>query len=59
MKKDKPVKISAYAKKKMELVMDEFKKGNLHTGSKTGPIVKNKMQAVAIGLALGKRNPKK
>ncbi len=31
--------------------MDEWKKGQLHSGSKTGPVVKNQKQAVAIGLS--------
>lgn len=37
-------------KKKMKKVMGEFGKGELHSGSKMGPVVKNKKQAVAIGL---------
>jgi len=36
---------------KMKKVMDEFKKGKLHSGSKEGPEVKSKEQAVAIGLS--------
>ncbi len=31
--------------------MHEFKEGKLHSGSKTGPVVKNPKQAVAIGLS--------
>jgi hypothetical protein len=31
--------------------MDEWKKGQLHSGSKAGPVVKNQKQAVAIGLS--------
>jgi hypothetical protein len=30
--------------------MHEFKEGELHSGSKTGPIVKSKKQALAIAL---------
>jgi hypothetical protein len=30
--------------------MEEFKKGTLHSGSKTGPKVKSLQQALAIGL---------
>ena len=30
--------------------MHEFKKGTLHSGSKTGPKVKSRAQAIAIGL---------
>lgn len=36
--------------KNMEGVMHEFKSGALHSGAKTGPVVKNPKQAVAIGL---------
>jgi hypothetical protein len=31
--------------------LHEFKKGALHSGSKTGPIVKDRKQAIAIGLS--------
>lgn len=31
--------------------MDEFKTGKLHSGSKTGPVVKSRKQAIAIGLS--------
>ena len=30
--------------------MEEFKKGTLHSGSKAGPIVHTRAQAIAIGL---------
>jgi hypothetical protein len=36
---------------KVEKVMNEFKKGKLHSGSKKGPIVKSKKQAIAIALS--------
>jgi len=32
-------------------VMREFKEGKLHSGSKTGPKVKSRKQAVAIALS--------
>lgn len=32
-------------------VMHKFKHGQLHSGSKKGPVVKNKKQAVAIMLS--------
>lgn len=32
-------------------VMDEWKKGKLHSGSKKGPVVKNQKQAVVIALS--------
>lgn len=31
--------------------MHEYKEGELHSGSKHGPLVKNKKQAVAIALS--------
>jgi len=36
---------------KMGKVMEEFKTGKLHSGSKTGPVVKSHKQAVAIGMS--------
>ncbi len=39
------------AKKKIEKVMKEFKAGDLHSGSKSGPVVKNPKQAIAISLS--------
>ena len=36
---------------KIGKVMHEFKAGTLNTGSKTGPIVKSRKQAVAIALS--------
>jgi hypothetical protein len=36
---------------KVQKVMHEFKAGALHSGSKKGPVVKNKKQAVAIALS--------
>ena len=36
---------------KIGKVMHEFKVGTLNTGSKKGPIVKSKKQAVAIALS--------
>jgi hypothetical protein len=32
-------------------VMKEWKTGALHSGSKSGPVVKNRKQAIAIGLS--------
>jgi Family of unknown function (DUF6496) len=37
--------------KKMHKVMEEFKEGKLHSGSKKGPQVKSRSQAIAIGLS--------
>jgi hypothetical protein len=43
--------------------MHEFKRGKLRSGSKTGPKVKNRKQAIAIGLSqarkAGAKVPKK
>lgn len=36
-------------------VFDKFKKGVLHSGSKSGPIVKNPKQAVAIKMSEQKK----
>ena len=36
---------------KVEKVMHEFKGGKLHSGSKKGPVVKSRAQAIAIGLS--------
>jgi len=39
------------AEKKISKVMGEFKHGKLHSGSKKGPKVTSKPQAVAIALS--------
>jgi hypothetical protein len=36
---------------KVHKVMKEFKQGHLHSGSKAGPKVKSRKQAVAIALS--------
>lgn len=36
---------------KMQRVMHEFKEGELHSGSKKGPKVKNRKQAIAIAMS--------
>ena len=41
--------------KKIEKVMKEYAKGELHSGSKKGPVVKNKAQALAIGYSEAKK----
>ena len=38
-------------KAKIKIVMKEFKAGKLHSGSKKGPKVKSRKQAVAIALS--------
>jgi hypothetical protein len=40
---------------KVGRVMGEYKTGELHSGSKAGPVVKNPKQAVAIALSEARR----
>lgn len=40
---------------KVGRVMSEYKAGELHSGSKVGPVVKNPKQAVAIALSEARR----
>ena len=48
------------AAKKIGKVMGEFKAGKLHSGSKSGPVVKSRAQGIAIALSeAGKSMPKK
>jgi hypothetical protein len=50
VKKSKKKK-SAKGRGKIHTVMHEFKHGGLHSGSKKGPKVKSRKQAVAIALS--------
>ena len=36
---------------KVHKVMSEYKRGTLHSGSKKGPVVKSRKQAVAIAMS--------
>jgi len=44
--------------KKIKKVMGEFGEGKLHSGSKKGPVVKDKAQALAIGYSEAKKGKK-
>ena len=44
---------------KVKKVMKEFKSGALHSGSKKGPVVKSRKQAIAIALSEAKMAKKK
>jgi hypothetical protein len=44
---------------KVGKVMKEYKAGELHSGSKTGPAVTNRKQAVAIALSEANMSKKK
>ena len=45
--------------KKIKKVIEEFEHGKLHSGSKKGPLVTNKDQAIAIGYSEAKKHNKK
>lgn len=61
MAKDKKKKPKG--KKKVEKVLKEYKEGKLHSGSKKGPKVSSRKQAIAIALSearkAGAKIPKK
>jgi len=43
-------------KKKIKKVLREFKEGKLHSGSKKGPVVSSRPQAIAIALSEAKKH---
>lgn len=43
-------------KNKIETVLHEFKEGDLHSGSKKGPKVTNRKQAVAIAISEARKS---
>lgn len=57
--KDKSMPKKPKAKAKVKKVMNEFKEGKLHSGSKKGPKVTNPKQAIAIGLSEARKAGKK
>jgi hypothetical protein len=44
------------SQKKISKVMREYKKGKLHSGSKKGPKVKSRKQAIAIALSEARKS---
>jgi flagellar biosynthesis protein FlhB len=51
----KKMEKSPVFKKKVKKVMREAAEGELHSGSKSGPIVTNPKQKIAIALSEGKK----
>jgi hypothetical protein len=48
------------AQKKVSKVIREYDKGELHSGSKKGPVVKSRKQAIAIAMSeAGMKKPTK
>jgi hypothetical protein len=54
-----PVPAGRAPSAKISKVMGEFKAGELHSGSKSGPVVKNPKQAVAIALSEARATKKR
>ena len=58
MKRKKIKKKKVKHPDKIKIVMEEFKKGKLKSGSNNGPTVTNPKQAIAIGISEAKKNKK-
>jgi len=56
MAKKKMKKRKSPAKNKIVKVEREFKEGELHSGSKKGPLVTNPKQAIAIALSEARKS---
>ena len=50
-KRRSPVKVAEGRVDKVARAMYEFKHGDLHSGSKKGPKVRSRAQAIAIGIS--------
>jgi hypothetical protein len=50
--------MSTKKKEKVKKVMEEYEEGKLHSGSKKGPKVKKKKQAIAIALSEARKKSK-
>ena len=62
MKHRKPAakrKYSSKAETKINKVMKEFGEGKLHSGSKKGPKVSSRKQAIAIGISEARKRGEK
>jgi hypothetical protein len=44
---------------KVHKVMREYKQGELHSGSKTGPVVRSRPQAIAIAMSEARKAGRK
>lgn len=53
------MKKESKSQKKVHKVMREYKQGELHSGSKSGPAVKSRKQAVAIALSEARKSKKR
>ena len=52
-------KTKSVKRNKIKKVMDEWKAGELHSGSKHGPLVKSQEQAIAIALNQARKKKRK